>query len=72
MDFLFNVISAQTFWKISLFLHFIVAVALLAAITLQAALVLAPAPAPQLAGASGGGLRPLLLSPPSATLIVIL
>ena len=72
MDFLFNVISAQTFWKISLFLHFIVAVALLAAITLQAALVLAPAPAPQLAGAPGGGLRPLLLSPPSATLIVIL
>ena len=72
MDFFFNVISAQTFWKISLFLHFIVAVALLAAITLQAALVLAPAPAPQLAGASGGGLRPLLLSPPSATLIVIL
>ena len=72
MDFLFNVISAQTFWKMSLFLHFIVAVALLAAITLQAALVLAPAPAPQLAGASGGGLRPLLLSPPSATLIVIL
>jgi hypothetical protein len=67
MDILFSV---QTFWKIMLFLHFAVAVALLAAITLQAALVLAPAP--QLAGPSGGGLRPLLLSAPSATLIVIL
>jgi uncharacterized membrane protein YeiH len=70
MDILFNVISVQTFWKLALLLHFVVAVALLAAITLQSALVLAPAP--QLAGASGGGLRPLLLSPPSATLIAIL
>jgi hypothetical protein len=70
MDSLFSLISVQTFWKISLFLHFVVAVALVAAITLQAALVLAPAP--QLAGASGGGLRPLLLSAPSAKLIAIL
>jgi uncharacterized membrane protein YeiH len=70
MDILSDVISVQTFWKIALFLHFVVAVALLAAITLQAALVLAPAP--QLASASGGSLRALLLSPPSATLIVIL
>jgi uncharacterized membrane protein YeiH len=70
MDILSDVISVQTFWKIALFLHFVVAVALLAAITLQAALVLAPAP--QLASASGGSLRSLLLSPPSATLIVIL
>ena len=38
MDFLFSVISVQTFWKIALFLHFVVAVALLSAITLQAAL----------------------------------
>ena len=70
MDILNDVISAQTFWKIALFLHFVVALALLAAITLQAALVLAPAP--QLAGASGGSLRALLLSPPSATLIAVL
>jgi hypothetical protein len=70
MDILFSLISVQTFWKISLFLHFVVAVALVAAITLQAALVLAPAPQP--AGASETGLRPLLLSAPSATLIAIL
>ena len=70
MDILFSLISTQTLWKIALFLHFVVAVALLAAITLQATLVLVPAP--QLAGASGGSLRPLLLSAPSATLISIL
>jgi hypothetical protein len=70
MDSILSIISMQTLWKISLFLHFAVAVALLAAITLQAALVLAPAP--QVAGAPTGSLRPLLLSAPSATLIVVL
>ncbi|HEY6259553.1 MAG TPA: hypothetical protein VIY51_27575 [Xanthobacteraceae bacterium] len=69
MDVLFSVISIQTFWKILLFLHFAVAVALLAAITLQAAAVLLPAP--QAAGGPIGPFRPLL-SAPSATLIVIL
>jgi hypothetical protein len=68
MDILFSVISVQTFWKISVFLHFAVAVALLAAITLQAAAVLLPAP--QVAGAPGP-FGPLLTAP-SATLIVIL
>jgi hypothetical protein len=69
MDILFSVISVQTFWKISVFLHFAVAVALLAAITLQAAAVLLPAPQ-----VAGGAVRPFgpLLSAPSATLIVIL
>jgi hypothetical protein len=69
MDVLFSVISVQTFWKISVFLHFAVAVALLAAITLQAAAVLAPAP--QVAGGPVEPFRPLLTAP-SATLIVIL
>jgi hypothetical protein len=67
MDILF---SMQTLWKISLFLHFAVAVALLAAITLQAATMLAPAP--QTAGAPSGSFRPLLLTPSAANLIVIL
>ena len=70
MDSFLSIISMQTLWKISLFLHFVVAVALLAAITLQAALVLAPSP--QVAGAPAGSLRPLRLAAPSATLIVIL
>jgi hypothetical protein len=69
MDILFSVISVQTFWKIWVFLHFAVAVALLAAITLQAAAVLLPAP--QVAGGPVGPFRPLLTAP-SATLIVIL
>ncbi len=69
MDILFSVISVQTFWKISVFLHFAVAVALLAAITLQAAAALLPAP--QVAGGPDGPFRPLLTAP-SATLIVIL
>jgi hypothetical protein len=70
MDSILSIISMQTLWKISLFLHFAVAVALLAAITLQAALVLAPAP--QVAGAPSGSFRPLLLTSSSATLIVVL
>ena len=66
MDILFSV---QTFWKISLFLHFAVAVALLAAITLQAAAVLLPVP--QAAGGPVGPFRPMLTAP-SAKVIVIL
>jgi hypothetical protein len=37
------IMSGQTFWKILLFLHFLLAVALLAAVTLQAVAVLMPA-----------------------------
>src|SRR6266581_5399119 len=43
MDILFDMISVQTFWKILLFIHFALAVALLAAVTLQAVAVLMPA-----------------------------
>jgi hypothetical protein len=69
MDTLFSVISVQTYWKILLFLHFVLSVALLAAITLQAAMVLMPAP--QTAGGPPSPFRQLLAAPP-ATAIVIL
>jgi hypothetical protein len=42
VDFIFTVITVDTFWRILLFIHFLVAVALLAAVTLQAAAVLMP------------------------------
>lgn len=40
MDIIFTVIREDTFWKILLFFHFLMAVALLAAVTLQAVAVL--------------------------------
>jgi hypothetical protein len=43
MDIIFSVIREDTFWKILLFIHFLMAVALLAAVTLQAASVLTSA-----------------------------
>jgi heme A synthase len=46
----FDFISVTTFWRILLFLHFVMAVALLAAVTLQLVAVLAPAPVTQPAG----------------------
>jgi hypothetical protein len=43
MDAIFDVIPEQTFWSILLFIHFVMAVTLLAAVTLQAVTVLMPA-----------------------------
>lgn len=43
MDFIFNYIRVDTFWNLLLFIHFTLAVALLAAVTLQAAAVMMPA-----------------------------
>jgi hypothetical protein len=43
VDIVFSVVREDTFWKILLFVHFLLAVALLAAVTLQAAAVLMPA-----------------------------
>ena len=43
MDIIFSVIREETFWKILLFIHFVLAVGLLAAVTLQAVAVLMPA-----------------------------
>jgi hypothetical protein len=42
MNIIFEIMSGQTFWKILLFLHFVLAVVLLAAVTLQAVAVLMP------------------------------
>src|ERR1700738_2228242 len=42
MDMFLGLMSVQTFWKILLFVHFALAVVLLAAVTLQAASVLMP------------------------------
>ena len=43
MDALTDFLSGTMFWRILLFLHFLMAVALLAAVTLQAATLLIPA-----------------------------
>jgi hypothetical protein len=43
MNMIFSVIREDTFWKILLFIHFLLAVGLLAAVTLQAVAVLMPA-----------------------------
>lgn len=43
MDIIFSVVREDTFWRILLFVHFVLAVGLLAAVTLQAAAVLTPA-----------------------------
>ena len=43
MDIIFSLVRVETFWKILLFVHFTLAVALLAAVTLQAVAVLVPA-----------------------------
>ena len=43
MNIIFSVIREDTFWKILLFIHFLLAVGLLAAVTLQAVTVLMPA-----------------------------
>jgi hypothetical protein len=42
MDIIFDYIRVDTFWKILLFVHFVLAVGLLAAVTLQAMAVLMP------------------------------
>jgi hypothetical protein len=51
VDFIFNYISVDTFWRTLLFVHFLVAVALLACVTMQAFAVLVPAR--QTAGGAG-------------------
>lgn len=48
MEMIFDFISPRTFWRILLFVHFVLAVSLLAAVTLQSVAVLMPAR--QLAG----------------------
>jgi hypothetical protein len=43
MNIMFSIIREDTFWKILLFIHFLLAVGLLAAVTLQVVAVLMPA-----------------------------
>jgi hypothetical protein len=43
MDGIFNVVRVETFWNILLFVHFVLAAGLLAAVTLQSVAVLLPA-----------------------------
>jgi hypothetical protein len=43
MDIIFSIIREDTFWKILLFIHFLLALTLLAALTLQVVTVLMPA-----------------------------
>jgi hypothetical protein len=42
MDAFFDLVSPRTFWRILLFVHFVLAVVLLAAVTLQTAAILMP------------------------------
>ena len=42
MDIIFDIVSVRTFWRILLFVHFLLAVALLAAVTLQVVAVMIP------------------------------
>lgn len=69
MDIVFDYISTTTFWRILLFLHFVMAVILMAAITLQAVAILMPAR--QVAGHVGNVIRRLPPASYSATVIVL-
>jgi len=42
MDIIFDIVSVRTFWRFLLFVHFLLAVALLAAVTLQAMAIMIP------------------------------
>jgi hypothetical protein len=69
MDSLFELISVQTFWKILLFVHFLLAVALLAAVTLQTVTMLMPVR--QAAGNVVGGFRPVPAASYTALIILL-
>jgi hypothetical protein len=56
MDIIFDIVSVRTFWRILLFVHFLMAVGLLAAVTLQTAAVMVPVR--QVAGKFVQHLRP--------------
>src|SRR5262245_45439763 len=69
MDFIFDYISVRTFWRILLFFHFVLAVALLLAVTLQSVAVLMP-----VRQAAGNFIQRVRAAPPAwyVPLIVIL
>jgi hypothetical protein len=59
MDILLDIVSVRTFWRILLFIHFVLAVGLLASVTLQAVAVLMPARQAATAGTFINRFRPL-------------
>ena len=66
---LFSIIREETFWNILLFVHFVLAVALLAAVTLQAAAVMIPVR--QAAGKFIQRLRPVPAASYAAAIIIL-
>ncbi len=67
MDIIFGIVSVRTFWQILLFFHFLMAVGLLAAVTLQSVAILMPVR--QAAGNIIDHLRPV---PPAWYTVVVL
>ena len=63
MDALFDMLQGRTFWRILLFLHFVMAVGLLAAVSLQTAAVLLPVR--QAAQAAGNFITRVRTAPPA-------
>jgi hypothetical protein len=68
MGIITNIIREDTFWSILLFVHFLVAVSLLAAVTLQAVAVLMPVR--QAAGAAGNFIDRSPMPPASYAVLV--
>ena len=69
MDAIFEVMQGRTFWKVLLFCHFVMAVSLLAAVTLQAVTVLMPARQP--AGNFIERVRPVPASTVAAAIVIL-
>jgi len=69
MEIIFDFVSVRTFWRILLFVHFLLAVALLAAVTLQAVAVMIPAR--QAAGKFIQHLRPGAAASYAATIALL-
>src|SRR3977135_4425152 len=69
MDFFFDIISVRAFWRLLLFLHFVMAVGLLALVTVQAIGVLMPAQ--QLAGNVVDRIRPVPSRAVAVTIVIL-
>jgi hypothetical protein len=69
MDIVFDYISVTMFWRIMLFLHFVMAVVLMAAISLQAIAVLMPAR--QLAGHFSNVVHPMSAASYTAAVVIL-
>lgn len=69
MDIIFDFISVRTFWRILLFIHFLLALGLLATLTLQAVAVLMPVQ--QTAGRFVNRLRPMPAASYVAPIVIL-